>query len=105
MEIIINNTKFEIDKADSFYKRFKGLMLKKEITKGLFLPKTNSIHTFFMKSNIDLIMINKRNEVIFYYKNLSKRKIIIKKEAYHTIELPPNSLSKIKLKDKLTIID
>ena len=64
MKIIINNNEYQVDKANTFIKRFIGLMGKKNITKGLFFPKTRSIHTFFMKDNIDIIMINKYNKII-----------------------------------------
>ena len=103
MEIIINNEKFNLEIADTFKKRLFGLMGKKNIKKGLFFPKTRSIHTFFMKENIDVIMIDKNNKVIFFKKSLSKNKIIIKKKAYHTIELPNNSLNNININDELTI--
>ncbi len=52
-----------------------------------------------MKENIDIIMINKDNKVVYYEKNVPKGKIIIKKEAYHTIELPANSLINININD------
>ena len=103
MNIVINNKKFNVDVADTFKKRLFGLMGKKNITKGIFFPKTRSIHTFFMKENIDIVMINKNNIVIYYQKNVNKNKIIIKKKAYHTIELPSNSLSNINIGDKLII--
>ncbi len=103
MKIIINNQQFNVDMADSFKKRFFGLMGKKNIKEGIFFPKTRSIHTFFMKDNIDIIMINKDNEVIYFEKNVKKNKIIIKKEAYHTIELPKDSLTNINIYDKLII--
>ena len=104
MEILINNKKFNLDVANSFTKRLIGLMGKKEITKGIFFPKTKSIHTFFMRDNIDIIMINKDNIVVYFKKNLKKNKIIIKKEAYHTIELPKDSINNLNIGDKLTII-
>ena len=103
MRIIINNKIFDVDVANNFKKRLFGLMGKKNIKKGLFFPKTRSIHTFFMKEAIDIIMIDKNNKVIYYQKNLPKNKIVIKKEAYHTIELPRNSLNEININDKLTI--
>ena len=103
MEIIINNKKFNVIVADTFFKRFIGLIGKKNINKGMFFPKKKSIHTFFMKDNIDIIMINKDNEVIYFEKNVKKNKIIIKKEAYHTIELPKDSLTNINIYDKLII--
>ena len=103
MRITINNEEFNINIANSFFKKFIGLMGKKNITVGLFLPKTNSIHTFFMKENIDVIMIDKENKVVCFKKNLKKNRILIKKKAYHTIELPHNSLNNINIGDKLTI--
>ena len=103
MKIIINKEEFIVDIANTFKKRLLGLMGKKNITKGIFFPKTSSIHTFFMKEDIDIIMIDKNNKVIYYKKNLSKNKIIIKKKAYHTIELPSNSLNNINIGDKLII--
>lgn len=103
MKIIINDQEFNIGVANTFKKRLFGLMGKKNIKTGLFFPKTRSIHTFFMKEAIDIIMIDKDNTIIYYQKNLPKNKIIIKKKAYHTIELPANSLSNIKIHDKLVI--
>ena len=104
MEILINNKKFNLDVANSFTKRLFGLMGKKEINNGIFFPKTRSIHTFFMRDNIDIIMINKDNIVVYFKKNLKKNKIVIKKEAYHTIELPKDSINNLNIGDKLTVI-
>ena len=103
MRIIINKQEFNVDVADNFKKRFFGLMGKKNIKRGLFFPKTKSIHTFFMKEEIDIIMIDNNNVVIYYQKNFPKWKILIKKKAYHTIELPKSSLTNININDKLTI--
>ncbi len=103
MKIIIDNQTFNLDLANTFLKKLRGLMGQEKITKGMFFPKTRSIHTFFMKDNIDVIMLNNQNEIIFWQKNVPKGKIIIKKEAYHTIELPRNSINNIHLKDKVII--
>ena len=103
MRILINKDEFNVNVANTFLKRFLGLMGKKCINEGLFFPKTKSIHTFFMKENIDVIMINKKNIVVYYQKNVPRNKIIIKKEAYHTIELPANSIKSIKLGNQISI--
>lgn len=103
MKIIINNQEFNVDKANSFKKKLFGLMGKKIIDKGMFFPKTRSIHTFFMKTNIDIIMIDKSNHIVYLKKELGKNKIVIKKKAYHTIELPANSINNIKLGDQILI--
>ena len=105
MKIIINDLEFNVCNANTFFKKLIGLMGKKEIKNGIFLNNAGSIHTFFMKSNIDIIMIDKKNRVVYYQKNVSKNKIIVKKKAKHTIELPSNSLSNIHIGDKLIIQD
>ena len=103
MKIIINNQEFNVDIANNFKKKLLGLMGKKNIQKGLFFPNTNSIHTFFMKEAIDIIMIDNDNNVIYYEKNLNPNRIVIKKKAHHTIELPHNSIKDININDKLTM--
>ncbi len=57
--------------ADSFFSRFKGLMLQKKLEMGLILklPKERgkrsaSIHMFFMKFPIDIIFANSKKEVV-----------------------------------------
>ena len=103
MKILIDKEEFNVFVANTFFKRLCGLMGKKNIKNGLFFPKTRSIHTFFMKESIDIIMIDKEYNIIYYQKNVPKNKIIIKKKAYHTIELPNNSLKNINIHDKLII--
>lgn len=52
--------------ADTLLKRMRGLLGYKEIKKGqaLILNPCNSIHTFFMKFPIDVLFLNKNNQVI-----------------------------------------
>ena len=50
MEIIVENKKIKLEKANTFLKRLKGFMFKKNINYCLLL-KTNSIHTFFINVN------------------------------------------------------
>ena len=86
-----NNKEIKIVNCISFFSRLKGFMFTKEINNALLFNKCNSIHTFFMKCNIDVIMCNKDNKILYYYNNLGKNKIILpKKGVYKTIELPVN---------------
>ena len=78
-------------------------MFKKNITNALLFNKCNSIHTFFMKSNIDVIMCAKDNTIIYYYNNLGKNKVILpKKNVYKTIELPVNYYN-VKINERIMI--
>ena len=104
MNVIINNKKIKLIDANNFYKKLIGLMFKKNINYSLRI-KTNSIHTFFMKEKIDIIMLDKEQKLVYYEKNVSKNHIIIKKKAYYTIELPYNSLKNIQKIKKIIIKD
>ena len=89
MELVYGNKSIKLYECKSFYDRLKGFMFSNEIDNALLFNKCNSIHTFFMKKNIDVIMCDKENKIIYYYHNLKKNKIILpKKNVSKTIELP-----------------
>ena len=101
MKLFYNDKSITIIECRNFYSRLKGFMFQKEIKHALLFNHCNSIHTFFMKCNIDVIMCDKQDNVLYFYRNLSKNKIILpKKEVYKTIELPVNYFD-IKIHDKI----
>ena len=103
VKLIYNDKEINIRNCNNFFSRLLGFMFKKNIDYALLFNHCNSIHTFFMKSNIDVIMCDKYNNIIFYYNNLEKNKIIFpKKNVSKVIELPVDYF-KIKLKDKIRI--
>ena len=103
MKLIYDNKAINIYECKSFFSRLKGFMFTSNIDRALLFNKCNSIHTFFMKKNIDVIMCNKDNIILYYYHNLSKNKIILnKKNIYKTIELPVGYF-KVKIGQKIDI--
>lgn len=58
--------------ADSFWKRFKGLMLRQRLAPntGLFIAPCNSIHMCFMRFAIDAIYVDRNYRVLKVVKNL-----------------------------------
>lgn len=50
--------------ADTFKERFFGLMGKKEGIYGLLLLKCNSIHTCFMRYNLDAIFLDENDKIV-----------------------------------------
>lgn len=62
------NEKFDvkITRADTFFKRFKGLMGKKDIDSAMLFTniKDSSIHTHFMRFDIDVYFLDKNMKVI-----------------------------------------
>ena len=107
MKVLINNHKFELIYANNFKKRLFGLMGKKNIKEGIFFPHCNSIHTFFMKEEIDVLMVDKDSIIKWIYPSLKKNKIIYKKNINIIIELPKKTIEEfsIKVNDKIKIIE
>lgn len=94
----INNIK--INKCVSFKDRLIGLMFKKNINYGLYFPNCNSIHTFFMLDEIDVIMTDKNNKILYLYKKLKPFRIVLPKKGVKNIyELPKNSINNLKIND------
>lgn len=101
MKILLNNKEYNLIYGNNFIIRLKGLMFKRNIKQGIYFPNCNSIHTFFMKENIDVLLLDSNNKILYSYKDLSKNKILIKKNVKNIIELPKNS---IKEKENVLII-
>lgn len=100
MKLIIDSNEIVIKKANTFFKKFLGFMGKKNFDYGIIFKNTNSIHTFFMKENIDIIGINKNNEIIYKASNIPKNKVIVIKNPIKNtsiIELPANTSKSLKI--------
>lgn len=79
-------------RCTKFTDRLKGLTFKKKITEDYLFPRCQSVHTFFMKVNIDIIAINEAGKIIKIYRNISPNKIIFgPKETYAIMETKANS--------------
>ena len=103
MKLVINKKEINLTECNSFFTRLKGFMFTKNINKALLFNKCNSIHTFFMKENIDVILCNKNNEILYYYQNLPPNRIILpKKNVTKVFEFPTNYFD-IKLNERLEI--
>lgn len=90
---------------NTFSKKLKGLMFKKDkITEGYLFKKTNGIHTFFMRQNIDVILLNKDLKVLYIKENMHPNRILLpKKNVYYTLELPEYKSKDFCLGETLTI--
>ena len=91
MKLRYQNKEINLTECKTFYSRFKGFMGTRNINSALLFNHCNSVHTFFMKENIDIIFCNEENIIVSYFKNISPNKVILpQKKATKTIELPPN---------------
>ncbi len=86
--------------CQSFKDRLIGNMFKNDIIDMCF-PKCNSVHTFFTKKPIDIIMTDKDYNVLYVFKYIKPYRIILpKKGAYYTFEFKVNKYN-YKIKDKV----
>ena len=93
---------FDIFITDTFINRFLGYMFqKKPRYEALLIKPCNSIHTFFMKFNIDVLFLNEDLEVIKKIDNLGPRKIIMPvKGAVAVMEAEAGSFENVSLGEK-----
>lgn len=87
--------------AKTYMQKLTGLMGKKNINYGMFFPGVSSIHTFFMKESIDVIGLNDAMIVTSIYENFKPNKILILKNANHTLELPKGESKRYHIGQKV----
>ena len=96
--------KIRVIEAKSFKDRLLGLCFKKNKDYCMYFDNCNSIHTFFMKEPIDVVMTDKNNKIIYIKKNMKKNRIILpKKNVSKTYEFPNNYIKDQKKGDILVI--
>ncbi len=106
MEEMVINIPYQIKMADSFFTRFKGLMFRKEAIKdeGLWIVPCNAVHMFFMKFPIDVVLLNKQNEVVAVHHSLKPWRMTKPvKAAYSTLELPAGSIERFGIRPGIII--
>ena len=84
-----------VDVAENFFKRMKGLLGQSKMEKGksLWIKPCMSIHTFFMKFPIDVIFLNKRNYVVATIKSLKPNRLTrLYPKAVSVLELPAGTI-------------
>ena len=91
--------------ADTFFKRFKGLMCKKDFENALLFTnlKDSGIHTMFMRFEIDVYFIDE-NKTVFDKVRLKPWKFYKpEKQAEYILETK-KGLLKLEIGDRLDFI-
>lgn len=68
----INGNTLDVDIADNFFTRFRGLMLRENIAKGrgLLISPCSSVHMMFMRFTIDVVYLSKGYRILKIVRNL-----------------------------------
>jgi len=86
----------DVNVAQNPFTRTIGLLFKKSLTatQGLVIKPCCSIHTFFMQFEIDVLFVNRKNEIIALYEKVKPYRILpIHFKSYYVIELASGSIS------------
>lgn len=94
MHIQINKENITIKYCNTFIKKLIGMSFKKKKQSSIYcFPNCNSIHTFFMFQNIDIIMTDKNGEILYMKENMKPNHILLpKKKVYYTYEFSHNEV-------------
>ncbi|MGM9876290.1 MAG: DUF192 domain-containing protein [Bacilli bacterium] len=103
MRLIYDNKYINLYECKTFLSRLRGFMFKKNISNALLFDRCNSIHTFFMKENIDVIMCDKDNNILYYYKNIGKNKVILPKKGIRKVFETPSGYFDIEIGKKMIV--
>ena len=91
----------KIIKADSFLSKLFGLIIRKKLKRreGFLIENCSSIHTFWMRYNIDIVFLDKKNRVLaIYYSVKPFRATSFIKNAFFVLELKSGTIEKTSLK-------
>lgn len=98
-----------IEIADTFYKRFMGLMGRSALEKGkgMKINPCNSIHCFFMKFPIDVLFVSKDHVVIKIISDMKPWRVSsLVRGTRYVIEVNVNEITgKIMVGDRLEFFD
>ena len=92
--------------ANTFLKRFKGLMFSKELPdeNALYIMPCNEIHTFNMKYSIDVLYLDKNNKILAINEDMKPGRIGKHvKKAVSVVELPNGKIKKKKIEVGQTV--
>lgn len=83
--VLVPNTKV----ATGFFTRFLGLMGRRTLPAdhALLFPRCNSVHTFFMRFAIDVVVVDAQGEVVHVTEMRPWRLMMPRARAKHIIEM------------------
>ncbi len=104
MELIIDNKTIPIKLCNTFFTRLIGLLGQSKLTTGALFPRCKSIHTCFMSSHIDVIILSENNTILEIYPDVKPFKIISSSHQKTSIlELPPHTSQNLQIGEQLLL--
>lgn len=106
MYIRIKNKKVKLVEANTFWERLKGLkFVLGPLQYGVRFPKKKSSNTNFLFENIDVILTDKEDKILFLINNLgTEKKVRKRKNVYNTYFVPVGTVTDLKIGDTLNVV-
>ena len=105
MYIVNGDKKIKVYVLNNIFKRFMGFMFKKDFDYALCFPRCSSIHTFFMRKNIDVYLTDKNNVILYRYLNFKRNRIILPKKGVDKVFELPVDKTNLSIGEKIKIED
>ncbi|WP_123043081.1 DUF192 domain-containing protein [Cohnella candidum] len=86
-----------IEKADTFFRRFRGLMLTPSLSEGsgLHIQPCRAVHSFFMKYPVDVLHLDAEGKIVGMEHGLKPGNIGISfRKTRSVVELPAGTLTR-----------
>ena len=99
-KFFINGATLEVELADNFFGRLRGLMFRRHLSEncGLLLAPCNSVHMLFMRFAIDVVYLDKNFCIKKIVRNLTPwLGMSVCFGAWGALELPSGSADRLKL--------
>ncbi|SFQ69411.1 hypothetical protein SAMN04488577_1119 [Bacillus sp. cl95] len=90
-----------VTKADTFFRRLKGLMFTQNFHEGhgLLIQPCQSIHTFFMNYSIDVLYVSEDFEIVGMDETMKPAMVgKFHRRAVSVLELPAGTIQKTETK-------
>lgn len=88
-----------VEIACTLFQRTRGLIGREKLDGGLLLDPCGSIHTFFMRFDIDAVFLDGENRIVRIIAGIPPRRIPMPVlSARRVLELPAGSAHKLSLK-------
>lgn len=105
MATLVNKTTNQVliphlEVAQTFWKRGKGLLGRSSLREdgALWIPRCNSIHTFFMKFSIDCVFVDSNLKVKAIYQDVQPGRLVLPVwGASSVIEMAAGASSKVNV--------
>lgn len=99
-KFFINGATLEVEFADNFFKRLRGLMFRRQLDsgRGLLLAPCNSVHMLFMNFAIDVVYLDENFCIKKIVRNLTPwLGMSFCFGAWGALELPKDDAERLKL--------